>query len=122
MKTLLACTSACLLLQAALATAASAGCASGARTAPIPGGSLCFTAASAIDTDGDGFGNKCDGDFAPPSTGNCKVNMSDFRRFRKAFNTVNALYDLDESGGAVSVPDFLVFASLYKRLYGATTH
>lgn len=57
-----------------------------------------------IDTDNDGYGNVCDGDF----DNNGRVDSVDASLFVGAFSSQNLLYDLDESG-RVGLGDFYYF-------------
>jgi hypothetical protein len=62
------------------------------------------------DTDGDGFGNRCDGDL--DGSGG-PVNFADLALFRSAFGTDSAHADLDGSGGTVNFADLAVFRTLF---------
>lgn len=65
--------------------------------------------ASQRDTDGDGYGNLCDGDF----DNNGFVNYVDLAYFRNAFGSEDADADLDGSGGMVNFVDLAIFRSLF---------
>ncbi len=65
--------------------------------------------ASQRDTDGDGYGNLCDGDF----DGNGFVNYADLAYFRAAFGTADEHADLDGSGGMVNFVDLAIFRALF---------
>ncbi|WP_394200709.1 thrombospondin type 3 repeat-containing protein [Marinagarivorans algicola] len=60
-----------------------------------------------IDSDNDGYGNVCDGDF----DNNGRVDSADASLFVSAFSSQNLLYDLDESG-RVGLEDFRYFNSV----------
>ena len=68
------------------------------------------------DSDGDGHGNSCDGDF----NNDCLTNIFDLFAFKGAFGNpgADAQFDLDNSGGAVSVDIFDLF--IFKGLFGQT--
>ena len=66
--------------------------------------------AAQIDTDGDGHGNACDGDF----NNSCgSVNLGDLVDFKAAFGTVDPEKDLNNSGGSVNLGDLVVFKALF---------
>jgi len=65
------------------------------------------------DTDGDGYGNGCDGDLN--QTGG--VNAVDLGIFRSRYMTTDADADLDGSGG-VNAVDLGIFRSLYAKVPG----
>ncbi len=72
----------------------------------------CILTANAdqFDTDTDGYGNACDGDF----DNTCgPVNYTDLAAFRAAFFTVSPLHDLDGSGGPVNYIDLALFKGLF---------
>lgn len=60
------------------------------------------------DTDGDGHGNACDGDFDQ----NCVVNPIDLGSFRSAFFTASEVHDLN-GDGVVNPIDLGIFRSLF---------
>jgi subtilisin-like proprotein convertase family protein len=70
--------------------------------------------ASQRDTDGDGYGNLCDGDF----DNNGFVNYADLAVFRAAFGTGNADADLDGSGNIVNFTDLAIFRALFGKAPG----
>ena len=66
--------------------------------------------ASQQDTDADGHGNACDGDF----NNTCgTVNLGDLFEFKAAFGTADAEKDLNGTGGNVNLGDLFVFKSLF---------
>ena len=70
--------------------------------------------AAQIDTDGDGHGNACDGDFQ----NNCATNIFDLFAFKAAFGSsdpADAQYDMNSTGGptAVNIFDLFVFKVLF---------
>ena len=65
--------------------------------------------AGQVDTDGDGHGNRCDGDF----DNSCTTNIFDLFNFTDAFGTASAEHDLNESGGNVNIGDLFAFQSLF---------
>lgn len=65
------------------------------------------------DTDGDGHGNACDGDFNQ----DCIVNPVDLGRFRSAFFSASPLHDLD-GNGVVNPVDLGIFRSLFFSVPG----
>ena len=69
-----------------------------------------------VDSDGDGHGNSCDGDF----NNDCLTNIFDLFAFKGAFGNpgADAQFDLDNSGGAVSINIFDLF--IFKGLFGQT--
>lgn len=70
---------------------------------------------SQVDADGDGFGNRCDGDL---NNGGGNVNFADLALFRAAFGSSNAAADLNASGGTVNFADLAVFRALFGHLPG----
>lgn len=70
--------------------------------------------ASQLDTDGDGYGNRCDGDLDD----NGIVNFSDLAAFRLAFGTVNAEADFDGSGGIVNFTDLALMRVFFGKAPG----
>ncbi len=62
------------------------------------------------DTDNDGYGNLCDGDF----DNNNITNFADFSYFRQQFNTTDDDSDLD-GNGIVNFADFAIFRSLFNQ-------
>ena len=75
---------------------------------------ICTLVANAgqVDSDGDLFGNWCDGDLSQSGAG-MPVDIADFALFAAAFGTVNAAADLNSSGGVVDIADFAIFAGLF---------
>jgi probable HAF family extracellular repeat protein len=65
------------------------------------------------DTDGDGFGNRCDGDLDQ----NRFVNITDLGIFKARFGTSNADADLD-GNGFVNITDLGIFKSLFGKAPG----
>lgn len=63
-----------------------------------------FGGNSQLDTDGDGFGNSCDGDFNNDGT----VNFADLAALKSAFGTPNSNIDMD-GNGFVNFGDLAVF-------------
>jgi uncharacterized repeat protein (TIGR01451 family) len=63
-----------------------------------------------LDTDGDGYGDKCDADFDNSGV----VNVGDLALFKAAFGTTNRLFDLD-GNGVVNIGDLAIFKSLFGR-------
>ena len=62
------------------------------------------------DTDDDGHGNICDGDF----NNTCGVvDFTDLAAFKALFFTTNPLFDLDSSGGPVDFIDLSFFKNLF---------
>lgn len=57
-----------------------------------------------IDTDVDGFGNRCDGDFDQDGG----TNISDFTLFIAELGGTNPNFDMDGDGG-VNISDFTIF-------------
>ncbi|MGB5718017.1 MAG: family 16 glycosylhydrolase, partial [Gammaproteobacteria bacterium] len=78
----------------------------------------CFLVANPAqeDSDGDGHGNSCDGDF----NNDCLTNIIDLFAFKGAFGNpgADAQFDLDNSGGAVSINIFDLI--IFKGLFGQT--
>lgn len=64
---------------------------------------------SQLDSDDDGYGNRCDGDL---NNSRGLVNSVDLNLFRQRLGTVNALADLDGIGGLVNSVDLFIFRSL----------
>jgi uncharacterized repeat protein (TIGR01451 family) len=62
------------------------------------------------DSDGDGYGDKCDGDF----DNNGVVSFGDLALLKLAFGTTNRLYDLD-GNGVVSFADLAIFKSIFGK-------
>lgn len=71
------------------------------------------------DTDGDGYGNRCDGDI--DNSGGI-VNYSDLGAFRAAYGTANANADLDGSGGLVNAADLAIFRTLFAKPPGPSSY
>jgi hypothetical protein len=69
--------------------------------------------ADQYDTDGDGYGNRCDADL----DNNGLVNFVDLGRFRAAFGTTHPHADLD-ANGFVNIADLAIFRSLLGRAPG----
>jgi hypothetical protein len=68
------------------------------------------------DTDGDGFGNRCDADF----DNNGQVSFHDLEHFRNVFNTSDLAADLD-GNGYVSFSDLNIFRTLFGHAPGPGT-
>lgn len=66
---------------------------------------------SQLDTDGDGYGNICDGDLDNSGS----VNFADLAAFKAMFGTVNANGDLNGSGGIVNFADLARFKALFGK-------
>ncbi|MFK7888430.1 MAG: DUF4215 domain-containing protein [Gammaproteobacteria bacterium] len=64
--------------------------------------------ASQLDTDGDGYGNRCDADF----NDDCVVNAADLGIFRTLFFTPNSEADLD-GNGITGIVDLGIFRTLF---------
>lgn len=64
------------------------------------------------DTDGDGYGNICDGDL--DNSGGI-VNFADLAAFKAMFGTTNANGDLNGSGGIVNFADLAGFKALFGK-------
>ena len=69
--------------------------------------------AAQIDTDTDGHGNACDGDFQ----NTCLANIFDVFAFKANFGGTDQLYDINSTGGPVQVNIFDLFA--FKGLFGS---
>ncbi|MEZ4289314.1 MAG: FG-GAP-like repeat-containing protein [Myxococcota bacterium] len=69
-----------------------------------------------LDTDADGFGNRCDADFDQSG----RVDGADFGFFVSSFNQANALTDLDGSGSTDGA-DFGRFISLFNGVPGPSS-
>jgi hypothetical protein len=67
---------------------------------------------SQLDTDGDGYGNLCDGDL--DNSGGI-VNYGDLAAFKAMFGTPNANGDLNGSGGIVNFADLARFKVLFGK-------
>jgi hypothetical protein len=67
------------------------------------------------DTDGDGYGNVCDGDL---NNSGGIVNYPDLSLFRAAFGTSNAEADIDGSGGIVNYTDLALFRGRFGKAPG----
>lgn len=65
------------------------------------------------DTDNDGYGNACDGDF----NGNGSVDFADLGTFKAAFGSADPLADFDGSG-AVDFGDLGIFKSMFGQSPG----
>jgi hypothetical protein len=63
-----------------------------------------------VDTDLDGYGNRCDPDFNNSGA----VSGADFTPFVANFNTGEALYDLN-GDGVVSGADFTIFIAFFNQ-------
>ena len=63
-----------------------------------------------MDTDGDGYGNICDGDL--DSSGGV-VNFADLTAFKIAFGTANPDADFNGTGGVVNFADLTIFKQLF---------
>ncbi len=67
------------------------------------------------DTDGDGHGNICDGDF----NNSCgAVDFTDLAAFKTAFFTESPLHDLNSTGGPVDFTDLAIFKGLFFQAPG----
>lgn len=69
--------------------------------------------ASQLDSDGDGYGNACDGDF----NNDCIVNFLDIAAFANEFLGTNAIFDLN-GDGAVNFLDFSSLANAFLSIPG----
>jgi probable HAF family extracellular repeat protein len=67
------------------------------------------------DSDGDGYGNRCDADL--DNSGGL-VNATDLALFRLAFGTTNAHADFNGSGGSVNSMDLAIFRTLFGKPVG----
>ena len=78
----------------------------------VPNGPLIPDAGGNIqlDTDGDGYGNICDGDL--DSSGGV-VNFADLTAFKIAFGTANPDADFNGTGGVVNFADLTIFKQLF---------
>ncbi|NND60136.1 MAG: family 16 glycosylhydrolase [Gammaproteobacteria bacterium] len=63
---------------------------------------------SQVDSDNDGFGNRCDGDL----NNDCAVNFADLSLFKNVMFSADATADLD-SDGAVNFADLVILKSLF---------
>ncbi|MFK8015074.1 MAG: hypothetical protein AB8G17_06505 [Gammaproteobacteria bacterium] len=63
---------------------------------------------SQLDSDGDGYGNACDGDF----NNDCIVNIADLALLRQFFFTGNPIFDLN-GDGVVNIADLGLFRPLF---------
>jgi hypothetical protein len=88
-----------------------------------PNGPLILDAGgnSQRDTDGDGYGNRCDADIAIPNDG--VVNLSDYSAFRSAFGGTAPLTpaqeDADFNGdGVVNLSDYSIFRAAFGKAPG----
>jgi len=77
----------------------------------------CLTAVNPdqLDTNGDGFGNRCDGDF----DGNGFVNFKDLSFFQNSFGSNYPHTDLD-GNGMVNFADLALFRNLFGKAPGPT--
>ncbi len=64
--------------------------------------------ANQLDSDSDGYGNACDGDF----NNDCIINFGDIAAFANEFLGTNATFDLN-GDGAVNFPDFSILANAF---------
>ena len=64
--------------------------------------------AAQTDTDGDGYGNACDGDF----NNDCLTNIFDLFAFKMNFGGTNLEFDLNNTG-SVNIFDLFVFKGLF---------
>jgi hypothetical protein len=71
------------------------------------------------DTDGDGYGNICDGDM---DNGGGLINFADLGSFRAAFGTSNANADLDGSNGIVNFADLALFRAMSGKTAGPSAY
>ena len=67
------------------------------------------------DTDGDGYGNRCDADL--DNSGGV-VNFGDLALFKTAFGTSNPDADFDGNGGVVNFGDLATFKTLFGKAPG----
>jgi hypothetical protein len=67
------------------------------------------------DSNGDGYGNRCDADL----DGSLSVNFSDLVTFKALFNSADPDADLDGSGG-VNFSDLVIFKTLFNSAPGPT--
>ncbi len=65
------------------------------------------------DSDGDGYGNRCDGDL----DGSLSVNFSDLFLFKAVFNSADPHADFNGSGG-VNFSDLVIFKALFNKAPG----
>ncbi|MDH3589448.1 MAG: hypothetical protein OEQ74_08590 [Gammaproteobacteria bacterium] len=65
--------------------------------------------ADQTDTDGDGHGNRCDGDFDQ----SCSTIFTDVNNFKAAFLTPSPLHDLDGDGGSTDFQDLAILKALF---------
>lgn len=72
---------------------------------------------SQLDSDGDGYGNICDGDL--DNSGGI-VNFADLAAFKAMFGTPNANGDLNGSGGIVNFADLARFKALFGKPPGVS--
>ena len=63
------------------------------------------------DTDGDGYGNRCDADY----NNNCLADFGDYSLFRSQFRTSSFTYDLNGDGD-LDVVDFKIFKDRFALL------
>jgi VCBS repeat-containing protein len=73
------------------------------------------------DTDGDGYGNRCDADIAIPNDGT--VNLSDYSAFRAAFGGTGTLTPAQENAdfngdGNVNLGDYSIFRASFGQAPG----
>jgi hypothetical protein len=66
-----------------------------------------------LDTNGDGYGNRCDADLNQSNT----VNAADLATFKSRFGTTNADADLDGNGN-VNAADLAIFKALFGKAPG----
>lgn len=71
------------------------------------------------DTDGDLYGNQCDGDL---NNSGGIVNFADLALFRSAFGTTNQNADFNGNGGIVNFADLAIFRSLFGQPPGPSGH
>ena len=79
----------------------------------------CINVANAnqLDTDGDGYGNRCDADF----DNNGSTNIGDFGLFKNDFGKSGSLDGDLDGNGVVNIGDFGIFKSLFGSAPGPSS-